>query len=732
MIPTRLKLHNFTAYGAATPELDFRPLHLVILSGVNGAGKSSILDSLTWAIWGWSRAGDNADQLVRLGQKEMWVDLSFELEGTEYQIVRTRKIGNPGSTTLQFFGNSGKTNLSEGTIKSTQEKIIQTLHLSYDTFVNSSYIRQDRANEFTVKSPNERKEILADILGLSTYDLLEERAKLRARAAEEQISLLDIQLSELTTELDSSASHLETQSRTEAELVEIRKNLAAAEKELVEVTSKREVALTHYETAKVKAERRIKLEAEIQNLELELGDLRDQIKRLQELTAQKDAIEVGYAKLQSLREEIKKLEVEKTELIRQKDAARVLEQKISSEKMGQSSELARLKSRGIALAEQLKAERSELDQAKLSKKKCPTCGQEIGADEHSKIIKDLSARVETLDAEVQKLRLDYKKVDDQKPVGEAELTQINQAIAKLEDAVKPGLALQEEIDRLTSFEEKKRGLEVASAKIATITENGKKLKVQQIRLQKELAEEKLVDLASLETTLATRDREKTQQEITVRELRLEETSKVELLAEAKQLVSRATQVERTIKEKQAIRNQAGLSKTDYEDLAAAFGKKGIQAMLIESAIPEIEDEANTLLDRMTDGRMKVQLLTQRETKTAGMTETLDIVISDELGARPYEMYSGGESFRINLALRLALSRLLTHRAGAKLQFLIIDEGFGTQDAQGKYKVVEAINAIKDDFAKILVVTHDQELKEAFPQRIEVSRNFSGSTFEVFA
>src|SRR5579859_5144991 len=196
MIPTSLKLHNFTAYGPHTPELDFRLLTLVVLSGNNGAGKSSVLDAITWCVWGWSRAGDNADRLVRLGENEMWVEFSFELEETHYTIVRSRKTKGVGSTSLQFFaGADRKNNLTEGTIRATQEKIINTLHLTYDTFVNSSYLRQNHADEFTIKGPNDRKKILADILGLDRYDQLEEQAKLRAKEATDHINLLEIQIS---------------------------------------------------------------------------------------------------------------------------------------------------------------------------------------------------------------------------------------------------------------------------------------------------------------------------------------------------------------------------------------------------------------------------------------------------------------------------------------------------------------------------------------------------------
>ncbi len=74
-------------------------------------------------------------------------------------------------------------------------------------------------------------------------------------------------------------------------------------------------------------------------------------------------------------------------------------------------------------------------------------------------------------------------------------------------------------------------------------------------------------------------------------------------------------------------------------------------MIIEAVVPEIEEEANRLLARMTGGRMHVRLETQREILSGEVRETLDIRIMDELGERPYEMYSGGEQFRINFALR---------------------------------------------------------------------------------
>jgi exonuclease SbcC len=168
----------------------------------------------------------------------------------------------------------------------------------------------------------------------------------------------------------------------------------------------------------------------------------------------------------------------------------------------------------------------------------------------------------------------------------------------------------------------------------------------------------------------------------------------------------------------------------YNELKRAFGKNGIPAMVIETAIPELETTANRLLSRMTDGRMHLSLNTQREKITGGIAETLDIEIADELGTRSYEMYSGGEAFRINFAIRVALSQMLARRAGAHLRTLFIDEGFGTQDEDGRSKLVEAINTIQEEFSLILVITHIDELRDSFPVHIVVEKTSSGSRVQV--
>lgn len=170
---------------------------------------------------------------------------------------------------------------------------------------------------------------------------------------------------------------------------------------------------------------------------------------------------------------------------------------------------------------------------------------------------------------------------------------------------------------------------------------------------------------------------------------------------------------------------------DYTTIAASLSKDGIQAILIEDAIPEIEAEANAILGQLTDNQAHVFIESLRDLKKGGTKETLDIKISDAAGMRPYELFSGGEAFKIDFALRIAISKLLARRAGTSLQTLIIDEGFGSQDEDGLHNIMEALYKIQESFCKIIIVSHLPSMKEHFPVHFQVEKGPEGSVVRVF-
>jgi exonuclease SbcC len=181
MIPITLELKNFLSYGPELQKIDFAPYHLMCLAGKNGHGKSGLLDAITWALWGNARkitGGSKADAgLLRLGQTHMIVILTFECNGNTYRVRReylkayakpiaTLDIGMLNPQTSAFES------ITDKSINITQRKIESIVGLNYDTFINSAFLRQGSSNEFSKKSPKERKEILASILGLDRFEKL--------------------------------------------------------------------------------------------------------------------------------------------------------------------------------------------------------------------------------------------------------------------------------------------------------------------------------------------------------------------------------------------------------------------------------------------------------------------------------------------------------------------------------------------------------------------------------
>ena len=177
---------------------------------------------------------------------------------------------------------------------------------------------------------------------------------------------------------------------------------------------------------------------------------------------------------------------------------------------------------------------------------------------------------------------------------------------------------------------------------------------------------------------------------------------------------------------------------DLKFLELSFSRNGIQALIIENVLPDLEFEANKLLSYLTENRLQIKLKIskgRRLRNTDDYSQEIDIDIADENGAvRKYETYSGGESFRIDFAIRIALSRLVSLRSGVRSPILFIDEGFGSQDQIGQDRLREAIQEISNSenykFKKIIVITHLEALKESFGVALEVSKNESSSYFSL--
>ena len=193
MIPLSLSLRNFLSYGEEVPPLDFTQFHVACLTGGNGHGKSALLDGITYALWGQARKSRSDEELCRIGAKEMRVDFDFALGEKHFRVIRSwrrTKRGVP-ALDLQVESDGVFRTLSEGEgINPTQRRINELLSMDYDTFVNSAFIVQGRADEFTQKNARQRKEVLGRILGLGRYDQLQGMARVRYQEHQRQSEIL--------------------------------------------------------------------------------------------------------------------------------------------------------------------------------------------------------------------------------------------------------------------------------------------------------------------------------------------------------------------------------------------------------------------------------------------------------------------------------------------------------------------------------------------------------------
>jgi exonuclease SbcC len=697
MIPVRLELHNFLAYCDPDP-LNLEGIHVACISGENGAGKSSLLDAITWALWGKARSA-SADDLIHQHRRETRVSLEFEMGGVRYLVVRQRSIEKKTPLSLlelQAFdpGAGDWRSLSEHSLRATQDRIDALLRLDYDTFVNSAMLAQGHADEFTARQPAQRIDVLAGILGLDRWAVYEERAKDTIRGLRENIQRIEDRRAEMERELarrDQYQEELRTaahQAETEA------KRLAELEAAWTSVEQRR-AARGDLERQLAEGERRRQAgERELAEARIELASLEKQAdaialeKQAADIRAEREAAAGSQSGLEALQARIQEVALQSGQL------------------RGENETLA-------PQTEPLKKRLADLEASTAPE--CPTCGQPL-SPEHRKRVTD------ALRFEIESRREKFKTNAGRLKELEAENGALRRRAGSLQTALRSLPALERRLAELNAALLAARD---ARGKVAGARERTE-------RWQKTLAEENAAS-ARLRTELAAAGaglEGAEQLRASLDAARLSKRLADERVGGARQVIAALEEIGRQQKsqlaELDSLRRRLGL----LEELREAFGKRGVPTMIIETVVPEVELEANRLLAGMTDGRMRLRMETQRETKAGDSRDTLEIHISDELGTRAYEMYSGGEAFRINFAIRIALSKLLARRAGAQLRALFIDEGFGTQDSAGRERLISAIQGIQNDFDRILVITHLAELRDAFPARIEVTKTPAGSQLRV--
>ncbi|MGE5462534.1 MAG: AAA family ATPase [Syntrophothermus sp.] len=852
MIPIHLRIAGFLSYRDPVT-LDFSNFDYACISGHNGAGKSSLLDSITWALFGEAR-GKSSDIInLHPDVKAAEVAITFEHEGNTYRVQRTLPRNKSTILEFQVKAEEGWRPLTEKTTRDTQARIEQTLRLDYDTFVNASFFLQGKADQFTQQNPGRRKEVLSNILGLEMWEEYKNRSAERRKLIEREVDGIEARISEIDAELaeeetrKARLAELETTlerlttARTAQETVleSIKMAVAALEEQrkLVNaLNASLERSRSHLSGLQTRLTAREADRASYADLVNRAGDIESTYQEWQKARAGLEKWDRTAAEFHEYDKErvplLERIAVERTRLEHEYDQlaeqGRVIEEQspvvsgleAEIEKMRdqltqaeeKSTFRAQLESQRNAARErqaELKAENEALktDMTQLKERidtlkfaegaSCPLCGQQL-SEEHrastlqqleeegklkgdryranqveasdlAKEITDTEAHIKALASsenervrftgEISQLteRLDFLKIaaDQWETVGQKRLRELEKILEREKYAHEEHrqlARLDKELaklgydaaahDALREQESELRGIEHDFSNLKSAREVSKQIdsEINNLKSEIKIRESEIaaleVDHQKAQSSLDSAKSESPNLDEAERELfRLRESenkARSELGGARQRVEVLSTQQARKA---QFTEERESLQKriVQHKTLEKAFGKDGVPALLIEQALPQIEEKANELLDRLSDGQMSIRFVTQTEYKDKkrdDLRETLDIQISDSAGIRAYEMYSGGEAFRVNFAIRLALSEILAQRKGARLQTLVIDEGFGSQDTLGRQRLVEAINLVKDDFAKILVITHLDELKDAFPTRIEVEKTDRGSMIHV--
>ena len=230
MIPIKLHLAGFLSYQDAV-DLDFSGFHLACISGQNGAGKSSLLEAITWALFGEARGRDD-EALINKSEavKAAEVIYDFEYESNTYRVQRSKPRGK--TTLLEFFvlsPEAGWRPLTEKSVRETENRLRQTLRLDYDTFINASFFLQGRADQFAQQNPSNRKKVLSSILGLEAWETYRQQTAEKRKLVELDLRGIDVQLAEIDIELAQETERKTRLSEIEARLKQLNDQRKARE-----------------------------------------------------------------------------------------------------------------------------------------------------------------------------------------------------------------------------------------------------------------------------------------------------------------------------------------------------------------------------------------------------------------------------------------------------------------------------------------------------------------------
>lgn len=726
----RIEVDGFRSVDHATADLT--TVHTTAVSGHNGAGKSSVFAyAPAWALWAVTPDGVTADGIINRESTAATVTVDFTVDDVPYRVTRRRP--RAGRTIARIERCDTGEVLAAGNPSDVDKVIVETVGFDWTVARNTVFAFQGDSAAFMAATPADRRDLLSTLAGLERFARWHRDAGARATAARRDLDRSAGAIAALTAVLENELEHLGEAAET-AETAAAAKTAAAdAARRVVEATSEHAGLQTEVNTVLAGINtRRAALAAE----ERERRDRLDAVsERLAATAAALAAVETRLAAAPVTGEPV--------ETCRQalNDARTVAA--AADDALGQTRGVVAdaqqhldraVETRAVAVAEQTAAAARA---AALTGEHaaCPTCRQDL-ADPHAvaaaATAEHAAAAAATVEAEanVEQARLYVSTI--RTAVAEAERdtvtarSAVETAARRLVDAeaAETAVMLRVETDRVDRAEQQRLTTEAAvlrhelgDARNGLVNPDDDRELAELTAQHRQLVEaaRALPDIARLQAQAAV--------------ARTVETDTAQAAATAAARVETDAEQRRNLETEEEASAVAADDLDVWKTVAAAFHRDGIPAMVLTATVETLEAAANQTLASW-GGDHTLRMVTARHNANGSTRETLDVEVVDADGnSRPYASYSGGERFRFDLAIRLALADLFATTTGgaAPPATLIFDEGFGTLDADGIAGALDALTGAADRFDRVILVSHIPEVTGAVETQFRLTRGADGGT-----
>jgi DNA repair exonuclease SbcCD ATPase subunit len=668
--PIRFEFSNMFSYGENN-KIDFTKLGgLMGLFAPNATGKSSLFDAISFCLYDKSSRAYKAQNILNNRKSDFVCHLHFQIDGLDYHIERTAKTINKGKNVkvdVQFWRQDGDDRTSlNGTERRDTNQIIEQYVGKYEDFVLTALSLQGNNALFIDKSQSERKDLLAQFMGLNVFDKLYETATEDIK--EVSVLIKNFKKTDFTTELADKATELKDK---KGELKEFEKELGRLNTDSTDLNN-----------------RIVGLSAELTPMDGNLD--------LDSLTKQEGTI--GRDILHILAEKKAKLElIESQTNILNELSQSIEDKKLFNQTIDIEAAYSNYQREQKALTEATKT----YDIAKLH----------------------VSSAEETIS------HLDNHKYDpnckfccDNTFVKDA--MRVKELLPQLKEILREALVdctgIQQTLDTMEGVEEQYNvwnDLKVKYSKAIVIKEKSE-AELEGMSSKEQLLEHQLesvkVNIQKYHDNEATIKKNAQINEVI---LGLKRT-KGEIDDEIKKVTKDIASVNGSISSISSFVEGIKGKMNDVKELEEknrlytyyldAVKRDGIPYELISKALPVIENEVNNILSQVVDFGVVMDV--------DGKSINAKIVYDDQ--EWPLEMCSGMEKFVSGLAIRVALINVCNL---PRPNFLVIDEGFGTLDSDNLSSLFMMMQYLKTQFDFIWVISHLEQMRDIVDGLIEIKK-----------